>query len=403
MLGRILLAFALSLFAETGFLWAADSTFHHAKGFTILLPDGWESNNQAAGITISKGQASIAVMVIPGSGAPDDLIAVVAPQMAKQWRTFNEGKHSGCTVAGIHGACTWYSGINPKGVDTEMKVVALAQQGNGYLLFIESPRQNPAFARDLARIEQSFSVDTTGKATSNAAARPVDKQRLAALDQAYQDGQITTEEYERQKKQLENGEAPAAAGDGHQRPAGNRENSLASTEPPRQSPQQNLPQQNPAVPNKQSSGADQGQRFVSPDGFFATFIPSGWAPIPTGPVSKGAYYFAPLNGGSERIMIGSGPLFVTGIQQVVSSAVLSIATLYPGLRLAQRPAYSRYQGLPSAEFIMRGKLANGMPAVGWYGLVMAGRRYLYVFSMAPADSAARAEQDARSMFNHFQF
>ena len=82
---RMFAACVLSLFAAAGLQRAADSTFRHARGFTILLPDGWESNNQAAGITISKGPASVSVMVLAGSGAPESLIAMVAPQMAKQW------------------------------------------------------------------------------------------------------------------------------------------------------------------------------------------------------------------------------------------------------------------------------------------------------------------------------
>lgn len=402
-----------ALFAITAPLWSADSTFHHPEGFSVLVPDGWKSESQAAGVVVSKGVANVDIFVIPGSGSPESLIEMVVPQLIKQWRTANKIKQSACTVAGSGGSCAWYSGINPKGDATELKIAALAQAGKGYLLFTETPHQNAnAFTADLARIERSFSPDAAGPQRADEApashpsdTHPMDAQKMAALDKAYQDGEISTEDYERRKQELQTGKPSAA-------PAPPR----ASSAPP--PAVQGRPQENPAPadqppaqppvqpreePPRNPARSGNGRVFASPDGFFTTVVPSGWTAVPSGPLNNGAYFFAPSNGGAERIMIGSGPLYVNNIQQVLASAFTTIGTLYPGLRVAGQPSYFQHDTLPAAQFYMRGPLATGVLASAWYGVVMAGNRYVYVFSLAVPRSAARVEQDAQAMFNQFRF
>ncbi len=396
-------------FAASGILlWSADSTFRHPENFTILVPDGWKAESQAAGIAVSKGSANVDVFVIPGNGSPESLIQSIEPQLAKQWRSWNPVRNSSCTVAGRNGACAWYSGINPKGEAMNFKMAALAEQGKGYVLFVETPQQNAnAFMADVARIERSFSPVAGQPVGAAPPIRPVDPQKLAALDKAYQEGQMTTEEYERRKQQLQGGTAESsAAPNAGTQPQQTRQPPRVQTpenSPPATEPQHRSPPQNSEPPASPEMGSPGGQRFLSPDGFFATSIPQGWTNVPAGPMNNGAYLFAPSNRGTERIMVGSGQLYVTGIQQVLSSAFVTIRTLYPGLQLAGRPSYFNVRNLPAAQLNMRGFLANGAPATAWYGLVLARNRYFYVFSVAPPRTAAQVEQDARAVFGGFQF
>lgn len=390
-------------------LWSSDSTFKHPQGFSVLVPDGWTAESQKGGVVISKGTANVDVFAFPGNGSPESLIDAIEPQITKQWRSIKKLKQAACPVVGSgNGVCAWYSGVNPKGESTGLKVIALVQQEKGYLLFVEVPQENTsAFSADLNRIEKSFSVSAVTENAPAPAQHPVDPQKLAALDQAYQDGQISTEEYERRKQQLHGGGAatsdPGGPGTGP-----------APANPQQSPPQNSLPgEQRPAAPKSAvpaqsprrqgSTGGSTGQRFESPDGFFSTSIPQGWMSVPPGPASNGLYFMAPSNGGGERIMFGSGPLFVTSIQQVVSAAFLTIRALYPGLQLVGQPKYFSHNGSPAAEFYLRGLVANGTLVNCWYSVIMGRNRYYYVLSLALPRSAQRVEQDARIVFSDLQF
>ena len=178
--------------------WPADSTYQHPTGFSILVPAGWGTDVQQSGVNVSKGPAYVSVMVVGGSGSPSGLLEAIVSRIAPQWKNWQPVKRESCSLAGMDGACGWYTGVNPKGNDEGLKVAAAGKDGKGYILFVAAPRQNyNDFSRDLDSIERSFSLSSGETKPSSSV-----KQQLEALDHAYQSGNLTTEEYERRRKAL---------------------------------------------------------------------------------------------------------------------------------------------------------------------------------------------------------
>jgi hypothetical protein len=178
--------------------WPADSTYRHPTGFTILVPAGWKTDVQQSGVNVGKESAYVSVMVVEGSGSPQGLLEAIVSRVSSQWKQWQPVKRESCNLAGMDGACGWYTGVNPRGNDASLKVAAGGKDGKGYVLFIGAPRQNYAdFSRDLDNIERSFSLSGGETQPSSSV-----KQQLEALDSAYQSGNLTTEEYERRRKAL---------------------------------------------------------------------------------------------------------------------------------------------------------------------------------------------------------
>jgi hypothetical protein len=361
--------------------WSADSTFRHPAGFSILVPDGWTTDSQKSGVNVVKSSASVGVMVVEGSGSARGLLEAIVSSMAGQWKNWQESKRGNCKVAGLDGACGWYVGVNPKGSEQSIKIAAAGKDGKGYVLFVSGPHENfAAFTRDLDRIENSFSLDGGDVQIPSAT-----KQQLAALDNAYQAGALTTEEYEAKRNALlKGGVAPPA-------PSG----AITPVTPSPRAPAL-------ATPRQRVFNSDEGVSFRARDGSFSARVPRGWRNVPVPPAFAGAYFFAPEDGGDERIFVVSGPSIVTSIRRAAIEAATTIGALFPGLILTGQPRYTEQNGLPAAEMLFRGTLANGVSVDSWYGIMLAGDRYFSVLSIASPATARRVGDDARLLFQNLQ-
>jgi hypothetical protein len=415
----------------------ADTTFRHPKeDFTILVPDGWQTDSQAGGVNVSNGPSYVGVFVVHGKGDARELLRMITPQLTRQWKRISELRSADCKFSTFTGYCAWYEGVNPKDVDSNLKASALIDDGKAYLVFVESPKTNPANVnRMLDRIEQSFtpgggpaisqSVDARGT-PSPQSNRPQSTNHstadLAALEKDYEAGRMTTEDYEARRAALLSGNPlpPSQGSPRSPKPADTSKpvDSYARTSSGspgadnsssfRPNPVGLRPDNSsngalgPLAPQLPQSGRDNsdGIRFQSPDRTFETRIPPGWRQLPTPPNFAGTWFFGPESGGDERIMMGSGPLLVNSIQLLSASAAGVVTTLYPGLRLARAPAYGNTQGLPAAELLFQGTLQNGVPAEARYYTVMAGPRYAYVLSVSRAANSQRTANDGQFVFDH---
>jgi hypothetical protein len=138
---------------------AADATYVHSEGFSILVPDGWDKNVKPSGVNVIKGQAFVSVFVVYGSGSSEGLRDIIASQMASQYQNWQILKRGGCQISGINGACGLYTGVNQNGDDLRLKISVLGKDGKGYIMFVAGPRRNiDAFSQDLNRIDSSFSL-----------------------------------------------------------------------------------------------------------------------------------------------------------------------------------------------------------------------------------------------------
>jgi hypothetical protein len=356
---RKLLVTALVLSAFSDAAHASDTTFLHPKGFALLVPDGWTTDSQNSGVNVAKSPAYVGVFVFAGNGSPRGLMQAVIPSIAKSWKNFAELRESDCTIAGVAAVCSWYSGIDNKGVDSTMKIGAFSRDGNGYMMFTSLPALNTdAFARDADRIERSLSFNGGGMQPGTVTASG--RAQLAALDDAYQNGLLGTEEYETNRKALMSGQPIAV-------PSARATPPAAAPSPAPAEPKAAVPsERNERLSSPLRAVPGQGDRkgdypFQAFNRSFATRIPAGWKNL-SGPAGlNGTYFFGPEHGGEERIILGSGPLLTGDIEQLAASAATLVTTMFPALRLAGRPRYGRQNGLPVAELVFGGAWQQGSP------------------------------------------
>jgi hypothetical protein len=138
---------------------AAESVYRDPQGrFILRVPDRWTTAPTNGGVSIKSGKAWAQVRVFSGIGNSSDLLSFLSEQIKNQSKDFREINSGPCRFGGQQGTCGLYSGVNPRGVATILKIAALVTGGKGYTLMLASPQQEfPLFKADLDQIEQSFS------------------------------------------------------------------------------------------------------------------------------------------------------------------------------------------------------------------------------------------------------
>ncbi|MBN1419346.1 MAG: hypothetical protein JXP34_11245 [Planctomycetes bacterium] len=121
---------------------AAGSEYRDPLGrFEMPQPDGWTAqafpNGQGASLT--RGEAAISAMVIPGSRTAAELLASVVEQTRKQWKDYRETGREPRTIAGRDAQTVAFGGVSPKGADTLARIAALAAPETGLVLVLTAP------------------------------------------------------------------------------------------------------------------------------------------------------------------------------------------------------------------------------------------------------------------------
>ena len=163
---RSLTALGLLCFAA-----AAEQPYRDPQGrFALEVPAGFtvtQLNSDA--VQFASGPGYVTAMVLP-SDDPALMISAIARQTGSQWRNFTEARRGEARFAGRMGSYVTYSGVNPRGADSFLQMLATAEGSTTFLLMTSAPATE--FARlksGFYRIEQSFVLT---KATPAVPPRP---------------------------------------------------------------------------------------------------------------------------------------------------------------------------------------------------------------------------------------
>jgi hypothetical protein len=127
--------------------------------FSIQAPAGWTAaalNNDA--VNFSAGSGYLTLMVMSGDN-PQAAIDSVSRQTGAQWRNFAEARRGEVRMAGRSGSYVTYSGTSPRGADSYLQIMAVADRGSVYVLMAAAPKTDYArLSPGFEQIEQSLTI-----------------------------------------------------------------------------------------------------------------------------------------------------------------------------------------------------------------------------------------------------
>ena len=157
---RAALSIALVLCAAGRAPAQGASTFNDPQGrFSVQVPASWTATQlNSDAVQLSSGAGYATVLVLP-NGDPAAAIDAIARQTAGQWRGFAEARRGDTRLSGLAGKYVTYAGLNPRGVDSYLEMLAVYRGGNTYLLMMAAPKaQFAAVKTALDQIERSFTL-----------------------------------------------------------------------------------------------------------------------------------------------------------------------------------------------------------------------------------------------------
>ena len=145
------------------------------RRFNVRVPAGWTAEALGdTGAKVSHGSAYANVLVMEGGSKPADILAQLARQIGAQWSPFDELQRGDGTLSGHPAAFVFYSGVNPRGVQSFLKLVALATDRATYVLLMSAAQHEfTALKATLDQIEQSFTPGDASAAVTPAPNNPL--------------------------------------------------------------------------------------------------------------------------------------------------------------------------------------------------------------------------------------
>lgn len=127
--------------------------------FTVTAPSGWKMQPLGDGVQIVRGDDYASVMIFEHSPDAKAVIDDVAAHIGKKWRRFEMVKNGNSTLSGRPSAFESFSGVNPEGVEAELKLECVVADGVAYVLVSGYPLKDAAKAQDpLNQIQHSFAL-----------------------------------------------------------------------------------------------------------------------------------------------------------------------------------------------------------------------------------------------------
>jgi hypothetical protein len=155
--------FMVLLLAVASLVQAQSNYTDAERSYKLHVPPGWQIETQPGGVSLIKGQAYASVWKVSGRGAPKGLVEALSRKIASQWKHFEGASSGNSQLGGKPGAYAWYTGVDPRGVDAVLKVVAVVDGEFGYALFVSAPRSNfDTFKGDFDKIEAGFELTGAG-------------------------------------------------------------------------------------------------------------------------------------------------------------------------------------------------------------------------------------------------
>jgi len=136
----------------------ADGSYADPAGrFTLQVPAGWKVEPQGGGVSLLKGPAYASVLTAAGRGAPQGMVEALSQRIGAQWQRFAGSSSGEAQLGGRPGAYAWYSGVNPRGTESVLKIAATVDGETGYAMLLSAPRGEFAgYKAELEQIEAGF-------------------------------------------------------------------------------------------------------------------------------------------------------------------------------------------------------------------------------------------------------
>lgn len=168
------LRFVLTILAMSVVCAAHSAPFQQpTKPYTFDVPAGWAARSLDDGTIVTSRDAYVRIVKVPGGGKDDLLIKRVIDQIGEQWSKFKQDERGQAKLGGSTGIYFFISGVNPKGVEATLRIVAAPFGDDAYMLFISAPTRdfvsnNEAFKQ----IEHSFALESGGATSANSSEQP---------------------------------------------------------------------------------------------------------------------------------------------------------------------------------------------------------------------------------------
>src|SRR5581483_11855404 len=153
--------------------------------FVVQIPPGWTAQSlNSDAVAFSGGAAYATLMVLAGDNS-QSAIDGIARQTGSQWRGLAEARRGEVTMAGRNGSYVTYGGINPRGVDSFLQLMAVADRGSVYLLMTSAPKSDYARLRTgFDQIQRSLTIQAAVAAAPPSAVPPAPAQAPVAAGKA---------------------------------------------------------------------------------------------------------------------------------------------------------------------------------------------------------------------------
>jgi hypothetical protein len=141
----------------------AQTNYRDPKGrFTLRVPVGWNTTPvNADAVSFGRGNAFATVMVFTGNTDPPGILKGITQTFGMQWKNFVEARRGDTKFAGRTGPYITFSGVNPKGLDSYLQLLAVTDGGSSFVLICTAPKTEYTKARPMFdQIEQSFALGT---------------------------------------------------------------------------------------------------------------------------------------------------------------------------------------------------------------------------------------------------
>jgi hypothetical protein len=152
-----LLAAGTTLNSQSG----AGNFYQDPQGrFAVRLANGWTASALDQNTVQFAGDGAFAVVfLLRGGDTAEEFISLLAGQYARQWQNFKQLKGGQATLGGLPGMAAAYSGTNPNGALSSLRIVAAMRPDRGYGLVISVPQDRIRAAMPaLDLLESSFTI-----------------------------------------------------------------------------------------------------------------------------------------------------------------------------------------------------------------------------------------------------
>ena len=98
-------------------------------------PAAGEVEPQGGGVSLLKGPAYASLLTAAAAARPRGMVEALAQRVAPQWQRFSGTSSGEAQFGGKPGAYAWFTGVDPRGTESVLKIAATVDGETGYAMF----------------------------------------------------------------------------------------------------------------------------------------------------------------------------------------------------------------------------------------------------------------------------